>query len=144
MNTSNQVEKAINNWPWASFLAPLWAVASLIKFSAMMIVPDMYINIEANVVMFNLAPWWVWAPVCVCVNALLLVRPKNLVWQILQGALVLMEGAAIFFASLGNDAVTPTAGVTLLAVAIALWLGMVRSLKQIPTPYHYAKSDDAE
>lgn len=130
-----KVERLINNWPWASFLVPVWAVAIIIRSVVVLCSPESYRNIAAYEVMYNLAPLWLWAVAGLVVSVAVLVRPKVAVWQILQAALTLMEGLAIFFATIGNEAVSPTAGVTYLAIAGALWLAMVRNLNHVRTPY---------
>ncbi len=125
----------IRNWPWSSFLTPIWAVAMIIRATFMLIMPDAYTSVPAYEVVFNIAPWWFWAPTLIVVSVLVLSKPKNPTWQILQGVLALMEAVAIFFASIGSAAVSPTAGLTLAAIALALWLALFRNVTRTPTPY---------
>lgn len=125
MTVKEKIKKLLYSWPWVTAVAPVWAIACILNNTVMLIFTDSYLSIPAFQVKFDVAPWWVWVIAYLAISIWVLVG-RNSLSAVLQCGLTLTEGMAVFFASF-TPGVSPTAGVTFLAIGVSLAVGMIRA-----------------
>lgn len=126
------VHKSINRfikwWPWESTVTPIYAVIMIIQGIMMFVTPEDW-DVATYEFLLATTPIYLWATVSITIGLAVFVLSRYgrfRIFEFLMSAFLLWEGIMITLAVILGGPVAPTASLRTLAIAIVIWLSLLR------------------